>query len=263
MTPLPHVHAVPRIDLNIDLGEDPAHLERDTALAACATSLNIASGGHAGDEDSMRHFVALGRTLGIAVGAHPSYPDRAGFGRKPCTLPPDQLRVSLASQIRALAQLMHPHLPAHIKPHGRLYHDCAHDASSARILIDAACDALELQPALLPPLVGAAGSSSLTFWRQMGVRARAEAFIDRAYMADGSLVPRSMPESLLTHASVCCQRALDLAFHRPIPALDGSALSLSADTLCLHSDTPAALTIARAVRHTLLDAGVILAPPSR
>lgn len=251
------------IDLNIDLGEEPEHRDRDDSLATCATSINLACGGHAGDDDSMLHFIALGRRLGAAVGAHPSYPDRRGFGREPCRLSKNELRVSLAGQIRALARLMQPDIPSHIKPHGRLYHDCSHDPVSARTLVDAACDALDLPPDRLPPFTAAAGSAALDLWASLGVRTNAEAFIDRAYLSDGSLAPRSMPQGVLADPPACARRAIDLALGRPILAIDGTPLSLAAATLCLHSDTPGALDIARSVRAALIAVGVILAPPSR
>lgn len=227
------------IDLNCDLGEEPAHAARDEALARVATSLNIACAGHAGDDASMARMVAAALASGAAIGAHPSYPDRANFGRVSMPMPPAEIERHVESQVRALAAII-ARTPgtrlAHVKPHGALYHDASRDPAIALSIARAVRGALPDDPHVA--LVGMQGSPALAVWASEGFRVLAEAFADRAYDADGSLRPRSQPGALITDPTAAAFQALALA-------------RAGAATLCVHADSPNALSIARAVRLAL------------
>jgi UPF0271 protein len=245
----------PSIDLNCDLGEDPSALDRDEALMRLVTSANIACGGHAGDEPTMDRIAALAAELGIAAGAHPSYPDRAGFGRGRLDMAPAAIEASIAAQLSALhAVLARRGLPlTHIKPHGALYHAAMHDPQTASAIARAAARFGR------PTLVGQAGAPALGWWEQMGFAAAPEAFADRAYDPDGSLRPRSRPGALIQDPAAAAGQALKIARGEPIDA-GGRPLVITARTICIHSDTPGAIDTARAVRERLTAAGIGLRP---
>jgi UPF0271 protein len=224
------------IDLNADVGEGPG----EEPLYALITSANIACGGHAGNEDTMREAVVLALRHGVAIGAHPSYPDRAGFGRVTTALAPRELSLAIAEQVAALARVAETlgAKVAHVKPHGALYNDAA---ASYELAIAVADGVLSVSDALL--LVGLAGSAALGVWRDRGFRVAAEGFADRAYTASGTLVPRTRAGALITDPSVAAAQAIRLA---------GVA---GCDTVCVHADTPGAAGIAAAVRRGLEEAG--------
>lgn len=251
-----------RIDLNADLGEDPEALAAglDAALLDVVTSCNVACGGHAGDADSMRAVVRLARARGVAVGAHPSFPDRARFGRADLDLPAEILVAALTQQIAALRAVAAAEGVAltHVKAHGALYHAASRRPGVAEALVQAAAAAA---PGL--PLVAQAGSAALLAFRSRGLITWAEAFADRRYEDDGALRARTRPGALLDQPSEAAAQALRIA--RGLGALtdDGRVVPLAADTLCLHADTPGAATIARAVRAALEGAGFALRPPAR
>jgi UPF0271 protein len=233
------------IDLNADLGEDPRALAsgQEAALLDVVTSANVACGGHAGDEQSMRAVVRLARERGVAVGAHPSYPDRRGFGRAPQDLPPDEIEATVHEQVARLGEIARAErVPlVHVKPHGALYHAASGRAAVAEAIARAAA---RWSRDLV--LVGPAGSEALTVWRAQGLRAAGEGFADRAYEPDGSLRPRSKPGALLTDPAAAAAQAVRLA------------RSGTAETLCVHGDTPGAVALARAVRTALLAAGLLV-----
>jgi UPF0271 protein len=243
------------IDLNADLGESPEALANgsDLALMHHITSANVACGGHAGDENTMRQTLRAARQLGVAVGAHPSFPDRENFGRVALRLSADAIQASVRDQVAALlviATSLGIHL-AHVKPHGALYHAANQDHETARA-IGLAVQALDLQAIM----VGQAGSSCLGVWRALGLRCAAEAFADRAYEPDGSLRRRTLDGALLTAPGEAARQALDIVVHNRVVSGDGSNLPLAADTLCIHSDTPGAVAIAREISDRLRQAGV-------
>lgn len=247
----------PAIDLNCDAGEafGPWPMGDDDALIPLMTSVNVACGAHAGDPLVMRRTVALAARHGVAVGAHPGYPDLQGFGRRPLALPPDEVEAWLLAQIGALAGIARGVGVAlqHVKPHGALYNTAADDAALAGAIARAVRG---FDPALV--LVARAGSLQVEVARSLGLRVAEEAFADRGYDANGRLLARGSEAALLTDADAAAARAVRLVRAGGLPAVDGSWLALRPQTLCVHSDTPGAATTAAAVRAALLAAGVRL-----
>jgi len=249
-----------RIDLNGDVGESFGRytLGGDEALMPVLTSASIACGFHAGDPGTMRATVELARSHGVAIGAHPGFPDLVGFGRRALAATPREVEDLVLYQVGALAAVagaQGAHL-CHVKPHGALYNQAARDLSLAEAVARAVA---AFDPSLV--LVGLSGSRLLEAGRRAGLRVAAEAFADRAYRADGTLLPRDRPGAVLTDAEAVARRALAMVRDRAVTAEDGARVELAIDTLCLHGDTPQAALLARRVRATLEAAGVELAPP--
>lgn len=244
------------IDVNCDCGELPAQLAAgvDDALTRAVTSINIACGGHAGDESSMTRLVRVAKAAGTRIGAHPSYPDITNFGRVSMHLGADALRASLCDQITRLVAicLREGATLTHIKPHGALYHDCG-DPTIAAIVADAAASAAGRNVVL----IAAATSPAAARWETAGLRVRREGFADRAYEADGTLRARSAPGALLS-ASAAAQQAVLLASQRAV-IVAGSHVPVPCDTICVHGDGPDALATAHAVLAALRTAGITVA----
>ena len=249
------------IDINSDLGEFEESLTNGTdfELMRYITSANIACGGHAGDEHIMHEMVARARELKVAVGAHPGYPDRANFGRVESPMSPSEIEASVRDQIAALAEIAAPLGVAlvHVKPHGALYH-----AANKSVEVAAAIGRAVLESDEQLILVGQAGSSTLTLWESMGLTCAAEAFADRAYEPDGILRKRTLPGALLDDPAKAAAQALDIATRHLAVTTNGSELKVAADTICIHSDTPGSVAIARAVNEQFRKAGVQLRPLS-
>ncbi len=243
------------IDLNADVGEGADH---DSALMQLISSASIACGYHAGDAVSMRDTVSLAHQHGVAVGAHPSFPDREHFGRREIQLAPKELHECIVAQVRVLADIAASEgvRLRHVKPHGALYNMAARDKALADTVARAV---YSVDPALL--LYGLAGSVLLTAGERVGLRTVSEVFADRAYRPDGTLLPRDQPGSVLTLDSVVAVRAMSMARDGKINAVDGNTITVRADTICLHGDTPGAEALARAVRTTLIAAGIAIAAP--
>jgi len=242
-----------RVDLSADVGEGAD----DLPLFPLLTSVSVACGAHAGDVETMDRCVAEARRLGVSAGAHPGYPDRAGFGREAMTMTEADLTRTLIDQIRALDAVCRRREVrlAHVKPHGALYNQAAVDSSLAMTVAKAvrACgDRLAL--------IGSADSAMLEAAATAGIPAAAEAFADRRYLADGTLAPRSHGGSMIEDPVAAAAQAVAIAGGKPIATLDGPSIHVRAETICLHSDTPGALEIARAVRVALERAGVEVAP---
>jgi UPF0271 protein len=244
-----------QIDLNGDVGESFGAYEigHDAELIPFLTSANIACGFHAGDPGVMRVTVALAREHGTAVGAHPGYPDLVGFGRREIAATPREVEDLVAYQIGALAAIaaVQGVRLAHVKPHGALYNMAARDAS----LADAIARAMAAVDRSLM-LFGLPGSKSLDAARRHGVRAVSEAFADRAYRADGSLVPRSQAGAVIDDADSVVDRAVTIARERAVVAADGSRVPLEVETICVHGDTPGAAVLASRIRKALTGAGI-------
>jgi 5-oxoprolinase (ATP-hydrolysing) subunit A len=235
------------IDLNCDLGEGTPG---DLALLDIVTSANIACGGHAGDERSMRETVRAAAARGVAVGAHPGYPDRARFGRFDLNMTRSQIEAAVKSQVAALDAIATEegtHV-GHIKPHGALYHAAMQRPDVARAIANAAGG--------FAVLVGLAGAAGLDVWRGLGVSVAAEAFADRRYERDGSLQSRSGAGSLITDPSLAAEQAVRIARGQGVVASDGAVVAVHAQSICVHSDTPGAVEVARAVRAALERANV-------
>jgi UPF0271 protein len=238
------------IDLNCDVGEGCG---ADEALMPLVSSANVACGGHAGDEATMRDTVRLARRHGVAVGAHPSYPDRAGFGRKRLPRSAAEVRADVVAQVRALAAICRAEgAPlVHVKPHGALYNAAAEDEALARAVTEGVRD---VDPALV--VVCLAGSPMARVVRALGLACAEEAFADRGYTSRGTLVPRGEPGALVQDPQAVAERASRMARERTVVAVDGTTVPVAADTLCLHGDTPGAATLAAAVRARLAADGV-------
>jgi len=243
------------IDLNADVGEGCGD---DAALMTLISSANIACGVHAGDAATMRAAVLLARDAGVAIGAHPSFPDREHFGRREMHLSADDVHRCIVAQIDALAGVaaaagvqLH-----HVKPHGALYNMAARDQQLAEAV---AAAVYSVDPSLL--LFGLAGSLLTKAASQRGLRAVNEAFADRAYRPDASLMPRDQPGSVLHDDRVVATRAVAIARDRGVTAVDGTWLQLDADTICLHGDTPGAALLADRIRRALTAAGIRVAAP--
>lgn len=232
------------IELNADIGEGCD----DAALMPFLARVSIACGGHAGDAVSMDAALRLAGEYGVAVGAHPSYPDRAHFGRKQVTADPEEIVAWVTQQIEALAETaaaLGLRL-AHVKPHGALYNVAAMDRAVAQAVARAVA---AVEPGLV--VVGLSGSLLIAEAQAAGLGVMNEAFADRRYLPSGQLVSRETEVALVTDPEMAAIQARSLAEGAPIMTLHGTALRVPADTLCLHSDTPNALNIARAVHAAL------------
>jgi UPF0271 protein len=238
------------IDLNADLGEGDPY---DEELLQIVSSCNVACGGHAGDAESMARTVRAAIKNGVAVGAHPGYPDRAGFGRESGFMVGDALYESLTEQVTELANTA-AHLGArltHIKPHGALYNDAVSDRGLADVIARVVAEA----PGE-PAFVGMASTELESAARRHGLAFIAEAFVDRAYQPDGTLVSRKEPGAVHEDLNVTTTQAVRLAEQGEATAANGEVVKVRADTLCIHGDTPGAAATARAVRDVLESHGI-------
>ncbi|KAA0253497.1 MAG: LamB/YcsF family protein [Acidobacteria bacterium] len=244
------------IDLNADLGELPGAASLDAALMEHLTSVNVACGGHAGDEGTMEVTVRAALARGLAVGAHPSYPDREGFGRKPRSLGPEEVAAAVEEQVRALSRVVLScgGSLGHVKPHGALYNVAARDEAVARAVAEGVG-----RVSRDVVLVGLSGSRCLEVYRAAGFVVAAEAFADRRYEPDGSLTPRSLPGALVEEPETAARQAVSIAVEGTVLSRGGLHVAVPAETICLHGDTPGALEIARRVATRLREAGVTLA----
>jgi UPF0271 protein len=235
------------IELNADVGEG----YDDAGLMPFLDRVSIACGGHAGDAASMAAALRLAAGHGVAVGAHPSYPDRAHFGRRVLAASAKEIVAWVTQQTEALAdEAARQGLRlAHVKPHGALYNVAARDAAVAEAIAGAVA---AIDPDLL--LVGLSGSRLIEAGQAAGLAVLNEAFADRRYRADGQLVSRETKDALVIDPDTAARQVRALAQGDPITTLDGGLLRVRADTICLHSDTPHALNIARAV-HAALNRG--------
>jgi len=242
------------VDLNADLGEGAAS---DEALLAVITSANIACGGHAGDEETMRRTVRSAKVHGVGVGAHPSYRDRDGFGRRVIPMPPEELIELMAGQIQLLREIaaMEDVRLQHVKAHGALYNLAAGDEAVAEAIGRAM---LSVDPALIA--VALAGSVMGEVFAHLGLQVVGEAFLDRGYTARGTLVPRDHPGALITDPAAVGTRAVRMVRGGLVTSVDGTDVHLAPQTLCLHADTPGSPAIAAAARGALEAAGVRVVP---
>lgn len=239
------------IDLNADVGEMGAHI--DAAILPVVSSVNIACGGHAGDPASMRRVGAHAAELGLRVGAHPSYIDPEGFGRRQLDVHHDVLRTQIRDQILTLADHS-PATPAYVKPHGALYHAAALDPVLADVLLEAVVQAAE-QLAVTPAVMGQPGAAYLTRAEAVGVATISEAFADRAYTADGHLLPRGEDGAVLHDEDAVLRQVTALA-RGEVLTVDGQTIAVRATSVCIHSDTPRAVELARRIRDHLSTHGI-------
>lgn len=249
------------VDLNADMGEGFGRYRLDDgALLGIVTSASVACGFHAGDPVVMRETVTAAAHNGVVIGAHPGYPDLAGFGRRELAASPAEIEAFVVYQVGALygvcaaagAKLRY------VKAHGALYNRAARDMAAA----DAIARAVRaVDPSLA--LLGLAGSAMITAAQHAGLRAVSEAFVDRAYRGDGTLVPRTEDGAVLTDIGEVAERALRMVQFGIVRAIDGVDITVRADSFCTHGDGPNAVAIVRAVRTRLEQAGVRIEPFAR
>ena len=250
------------IDLNCDMGELPEAIADGTqeALMRSISSANIACGGHAGDEQTMKATIEQALRWNVAIGAHPGYPDRENFGRLELDLSPDEIAQSVFTQVCALTKVAESCRAqiVHVKPHGALYNQAVHNRELARAI---ALGVARWSRDVI--LVGLAESPMLAVFRDAGFVVAAEGFADRSYEPDGTLRSRKHSDALLRDPEEAGAQALSIVQNGTVVASDGNRISLNAQTICIHGDTPGALQIAASVNTTLKQAGVLLAPLSR
>jgi 5-oxoprolinase (ATP-hydrolysing) subunit A len=243
------------VDLNSDLGESfgPWPMGQDEALMSSITSANVACGFHAGDAGVMRETIALAKQHGVAVGAHPGFPDLVGFGRREMQASPREVEDYVLYQISALAGMAATQgvRLQHVKAHGALYNQACRDLSLAAAIARAVA---AFDSSLI--LLGLPGSALLRAGEAAGLRVAAEVFADRAYDPDGSLTSRRKPGAVIHDAAQVVDRAVRMVRDREVIAVDGTPVALDVDTICLHGDTPGSAELARQVKQGLVDAGI-------
>jgi UPF0271 protein len=248
-----------RIDLNCDMGELPEMLAdgRQEALMKFISSVNVACGGHAGDEAMMRATIEQAIRHGVAIGAHPGYEDRDNFGRVALNLSAEEIRDSVYRQVTVLAAVAEKcgAKITHVKAHGALYNQAAQDAAIARAIAEGV---RRWRQDIV--LVGLAGSKMLEEFRSSGFRVAAEAFADRRYEKDGSLRPRKFRDALLDNPEQAAEQALRIAQGRGVLTREHETVAVQAETICIHGDTPGAERIAEAVRRALDASSVEVKP---
>lgn len=251
------------IDLNGDVGEwdstaaDAAtRFQGDAELALSLTSLNVACGGHAGDPGSMRRLARLARDRGLALGAHPSFPDRSGFGRRAMALPPTEIERLVVEQVSRLVRIAAEEGVdvGHVKPHGALYNLAATDAAVAFCVARAVA---RVNPKLV--LVALSGSASIDAGARAGLTTASEVFADRTYESNGSLTPRTLAGSLLTDPEAAAARLVRMIREGSVTSRQGALLHVAAATACFHGDTPGSVDFARRIRAALGAAGIAVA----
>ena len=250
------------IDLNCDMGESFGRytLGEDSVLLDIVTSANIACGFHAGDPVVMADTVQQAVRKEVAIGAHPGYPDLQGFGRRAMALSPSELIAVILYQIGALAGFTRAAGTrlSHVKPHGALYNTAARDKVIAEAVVKAV---KSFDPSII--VVTLPGSILQNIAESQGLRVAAEGFADRAYQADGSLVPRSQPDAVIHNPDHVAERAVRMVTNQRVQSYTGEDIVLNIDTLCVHGDTPGAAQIAQKVRTALEGAGVVLTALAR
>lgn len=244
-----------RLDLNADMGESfgEYQLGQDALLMPSITSASVACGFHAGDPGVMRKTVALAAQHDVAVGAHPSFPDLVGFGRREMKATPREVEDFVVYQIGALAAVAAAGglRLQHVKAHGALYNMAVRDAALADAIARATA---AVDRSLI--LFGLPGSELIAAGRRAGLRTAREGFADRAYKRDGTLVPRTEPGAMIEDPEAVVTRAVSMARDGTINAIDGARITLEVETICVHGDTPGAAMLASRIRAALIDAGV-------
>jgi UPF0271 protein len=249
-----------KVDLNCDMGESfgAYKLGLDEEVIKHITSANVACGFHAGDPTVMRRTVNLARQHGVAVGAHPGFPDLLGFGRRDLAATPEEAKDYVVYQIGALQAFAGSARLQHVKPHGALYNMAARDAGLAKAMVDAV---LEVDKNLI--LVALSGSEWVRIGEKAGLRVASEVFADRAYTPDGSLASRRLPGAVIEDHEQVVSRGVRMATEGKVTAINGKDIEVRADTICLHGDNPEAVTLTKTLKAKLLAVGVEVTPMSR
>lgn len=245
----------PVVDLNSDLGEGAGH---DNEILDLVSSANIACGFHAGDPSSIFATIQAALQRGVAIGAHPSFPDRENFGRTEMTLPPVEVYAAVAYQIGAFDALAHAAggKMNHVKAHGALYNMAARDRDLAKVIANAVFS-------LFPRRILFAPSESELDYAatELGLQTASEVFADRNYLADGSLVPRSRADAFVHDPIEATERIIRILVEGKVRAVDGTDVAISATTVCVHGDNPQAVAFVRKLRERLEQEEVMIAAP--
>lgn len=243
------------IDLNSDVGESFGRwtLGDDAAMFSSVSSANVACGFHAGDPTVIRRTCRNAAEVGVVIGAHVGYRDLAGFGRRFLDISPGELADDVVYQIGALQALAAAEgtKVQYVKPHGGLYNAIVSHTAQARAVVDAV---KSVDPGL--PIMGLPGSEVLRLAEEAGLRAVTEAFADRAYNPDGTLVSRTQPGAVLLDPAEVAEHVLRMATEQSVRTIDGSILKIRAESICVHGDSPGAVAMATAVKSALADAGI-------
>jgi 5-oxoprolinase (ATP-hydrolysing) subunit A len=248
-----------KVDLNCDMGESsrlwPYSIEKDFALLDYLSSINIACGFHAGDIDTMKKLSLAASQKMIAIGAHPSFPDKENFGRNNMQLPSSTIYEIVSEQIHLLKTVLKPEgiNLHHVKPHGALYNMSSTDP----VLAESICTAIiDFDPTLI--LYGLSGGQLIRVGKKMGLRTFCEVFADRTYQEDGSLSPRNLPNALIDQPSDAAARALQMVKEGTAPSLSGKNIPIIADTICIHGDGPHALEFAKAIHGSFISNNITI-----
>ncbi len=251
-----------RVDINCDMGESfgAYKLGHDEEVIRYITSANIACGWHAGDPLVMDRTVRMAKERGVGVGAHPSYPDLLGFGRRNMSCSAEEIRNYVVYQIGALRAFCDVHQVKlrHVKPHGNLYLTAVEDEITARAIAEGI---VRFDPELMyVGLAGSKGELMTRIGKEVGLRVVLEAFPDRAYTAEGTLVSRKHPGAVIKEPEQVAERALKMAREGKVIAIDGTEIHLEAETLCVHGDTPGAVNLVKQIRERLEKEGIEVKP---
>ena len=238
------------IDLNCDLGEGCGN---DAELMKLVSSANIACGSHAGDVETMQKTVDLAMENGVAIGVHPSYPDRENFGRLQMSLSASEIEQIVTDQVGALNDIVRAAggKLSHVKPHGALYNSSARDPEIAASIARAVA---AFDEKLV--LFGLAGSHSITESEKLGLRTASEVFADRTYQTDGSLTPRNSANALITDTEAAVTQVLDMIKYGRVRSVDAIMIQIAAETVCIHGDGDNAVEFARSIRSSLTEHGI-------
>lgn len=251
-----------KVDLNSDLGESFGawKMGQDADVLTFVSSANVACGFHAGDPLVMKKTVEAAVKAGVAVGAHPGYPDLVGFGRRAVACSPDELYTDTLYQIGALKAICEAAGTKlqHVKPHGAMYNSAAKKIEEATALAQAVKDS---GAGII--LMGLAGSKFDEAAEKVGVPYAAEAFADRGYMNDGTLVPRKMEGAFVRDVEVAAKRVIRMVKEGVVEAIDGTVVKLRPHSICLHGDSPTAVQMAQTLRTRLIEAGIDIVPLSK
>jgi len=248
-----------KVDFNSDIGESFGQykLGRDEEIIQSISSANIACGFHAGDPNWMKKTVRIAEQHKVGIGAHPSYPDLRGFGRRDITIDPEEVQNDVIYQIGALTAFTSNNKLQHVKPHGAMYNKAVNDEK----LAEAICNAiLEVDSELI--LLALSGSKWIHIAKEMGLRVAQEVFADRAINSDGTLVSRSIDGSVIHDANIIAQRTLKMVQEGYITSITGDEVPIEADSICMHGDTPGSVQIAKKVKTVLESSGINIVPLS-
>ncbi len=241
-----------RVDLNCDVGEGCGN---DAELIGLVSSANIACGYHAGDRDTMRRTVDIAIEMGVAIGAHPGYPDKQNFGRTAMEFPAAQIAEIVRDQVAALAEIAAAAggKLAHVKPHGALYNSSASDPELASVIAKAVAD---LDDNLI--LFGLSGSHSISEAENIGLSVASEVFADRTYQNDGSLTPRTEPNALIHDRDRALTQVLDMIKYGRVRSVDAIMVAIKAQTVCIHGDGENAVDVARSINRALAENNIAI-----